>query len=224
MDGSLARGGRLTKQRAGQRFAIEYHALGIRRAGEIQQGGHEVDGGKDGGAVHMIVFGNHTRPPGNERGSYAAFVQVRLKAAERASGTGALLRAVVGANEHECVVVKRGITPNKIEEFAELAIHLLQHGVVQAALAIGPFVHRRPKRTVNIIRPEINIERFLRLHGFLNKWNRLVHKAGGDFRSQHPARALAKPLGIGPDAARFPPTRFERERQQLRPHTLEVCE
>ena len=77
---------------------------------------------------------------------------------------------------------------------------------------------------MHIVRPQIDVKRLLGLHRFLDKRNRFIDKTLSNPRALHPAHALAQPLGRAPDApglVRILPGP-QRQRQQLRPHTLEV--
>ena len=77
---------------------------------------------------------------------------------------------------------------------------------------------------MDVIGPQVDVKRFVRLGRIRHEGDGLVHEALGDLGALHPADPFAQPLSITPD-----PTwligvlsRFESERQELGPHPLEV--
>ena len=135
---------------------------------------------------------------------------------------GARFGAVVRTEEHHSSIPEIRRLPDVIEEFAELPVHFLQHSEVHPAFAFAPFVHRRPEGTVDVVRPEIDVEGFVFGGRLVHERQRGVQVAGGDFGTQHPSRWSTQPFGIGPDPARFLVAWPEREREEFRPHAFKV--
>ena len=75
---------------------------------------------------------------------------------------------------------------------------------------------------MNIIRPEVDVEGLLRGPGLPDEGDRLIDKPAGDLRPEHPPVAGAEALGVSPDPAGLLLSRLEHQRQQLRPHPLEI--
>ena len=111
-----------------------------------------------GGASFFRI--RETGTPDDEGRTDATFVEHAFSTPELTRRTGADFGPVVGADKNQRVVAQRRIRADPVEEFAELTIHRLEDGVVETALAVAPLLHRRPKWTVHVIRPEIHVERF----------------------------------------------------------------
>ena len=75
---------------------------------------------------------------------------------------------------------------------------------------------------MDIIRPEIDVERFVRLLCFVDELERGIDESAGDLAAQQPLIAVTQTLGILPDLAGLLLARFERERQQLGSHSFKV--
>ena len=165
-----------------------------------------------------------TGTPDDERRTDATFIEHAFGAPELTRRTGADFGPVVGADENQRVIAQRRIRADPVEEFAELSIHRLEDRVVETSLAVAPLLHRRPKWTVHVIRPEIHVKRFLVARGSVDERERGIGKAGRDLGTLHPGHRLTKPLGVGPNPLRLVIAGLEGERKELGPHALEVCQ
>ena len=85
--------------------SVECHIGRRIHIGNLQQRWDEIDRRKCRHFVHRSHFvGTHQAwPPSDQRGTNAAFEQVRLESAKRAGRTGALLGSVVAADQNQRV-------------------------------------------------------------------------------------------------------------------------
>jgi len=112
-----------------------------------------------------------------------------------------------------------------VEEPSELPVHFLEHGKIEAALAaVAPFRHGRPVRRMDIVGPEIDVERFSVRHRSVDEIEGGLDEAAGDLRTLHPGHRAAEAFGVGPDATGLRVAGLEGERQEFRAHALEVGE
>ena len=75
-----------------------------------------------------------------------------------------------------------------------------------------------------VVRPEVDVKRFVGGLGFLDERDGFLHEAFGDIGTLHPAHPFSEPFGISPNLTWFGRvlSGFEGERQELGTHTLEI--
>lgn len=75
---------------------------------------------------------------------------------------------------------------------------------IEPPLAVGPLVDWRPERTVDVVGPEVDVERLLlAVLGLVDERDRRVDESAGDLGTRRPDDRPAQPFGVGPDLGRF---------------------
>ena len=151
---------------------------------------------------------------------------MRFVAAEWSGSSRSFGRTVIRTNQNERVVAERFVAANPVEENSELLVHRFQNREIESSLfSVSPVFDRRPKWTVNIVGPKIDVERTIpRRGGFVDEGHGSFDKSTGDFGTQHPAESIAEAFCFVPDFPGFFLSGPERQGKQFRSHSFKVCQ
>lgn len=190
------------------------------------EGSDEVDGGEDGGVVGGAGFigGDEAGGPDDEGGADAGFVEGGFGSLEGAGGAEFYFGAVVGEGDDDGVVAESFVVVDAVEEDAELVVHGFEDGEVESAGVVGPFFDGGPEGGVDVIGPEVEVERFVFLLGLVDEGEGGVDESAGDFGAEHPLDAVAESFRVFPDFAGFFVAGFEGEREEFGAHAFEIGE